>query len=212
MPGFIKRRSFAKATVFPVMTFNLPVWMQRSGIFNSKAVILSLACFALLVFSSLSHALPLAGGPHDRSSDPAYIASGINGICDECHLAHYAPEIVQYKRDLTPDATKFSQLCLDCHSGSAPPWASTAGDQSLSLTSLHDFSDRPIGQGGVCWPCHELHAPDPATASYAGTYFTDFLLWKRDITGELGQFEQKRKQMQTAISRPASHSLKMPIG
>lgn len=148
---------------------------------------------AFLLLASHLHAFPLSGGPHDRSSDPAYAASGIAGICDECHLAHFAQEIIQYKRDLTPDATKISELCLDCHSGSPPPWASTARDQSQAVGSRHDFSSRPIGWGGVCWSCHDLHLADTNTASYVDTYFTSFNLWRRDLSGELGNFEQKRQ-------------------
>ena len=158
------------------------------------AVALFILSSALWVLSV--QALPLSGGPHDRSSDPAYIASGVRGICDECHLAHYAPEIIQYKRDLSPDASVFSDLCFDCHSGSPPPWASTARDQSVADGSLHDFSSRQIGSGGVCWPCHELHLPDTNTISFAGTssgdYFANSILWRRDLTDDIGQYEQKR--------------------
>lgn len=149
-----------------------------------------------MFFPSSAFSHPLTGGPHDMSSDPAYIASGIGGICDECHLAHYAPEMVQYKRDLSPDPANFSELCLDCHSGSPPPWASSARDESDIETSLHDFSNQTIGTGGVCWACHELHLPDANTISYAGStsgdYYANFILWKRDITSELSEFYQKR--------------------
>jgi len=160
-----------------------------------------LAACGFLLFATLSFAYPLAGGPHDFSADPAYAASGLQGICDECHLAHLAPEIVQYKWDLTPDAAIFSDLCLDCHSGSPPPWASGAGDTSKAVGSRHDFTGRDISrdngqEGGACWACHELHLPSTATISYAGSgsgaYYTDFLLWRRDVTVDADQFDQKR--------------------
>ncbi|MDF1534983.1 MAG: hypothetical protein P1S46_00585 [bacterium] len=157
---------------------------------------IAIVFFFILLNAPSLHALPLAGGPHDRSSDPAYTASGIKGVCDECHIAHYSPELAQYKRDLSPDAAVLSDLCLDCHDGTPPPWASTARDQSVAEGSLHDFSSRTIGFGGVCWPCHDLHLPDENTVSMAGSssgnYFADHLLWKRDLTGDLAGYYQKR--------------------
>jgi len=194
---FIYRKAAGRPPYTTAGPLQWPELIGGPGYSSIYYALVILSCCLLLAAPSPSGALPLEGGPHDRSSDPAYTASGIGGICDECHLVHYAPEMVQYKRDLIPDAAKSSELCLDCHDGSPPPWASTARDQTPSVTSLHDFSSRPIGQGGVCWPCHDLHLPDPATASFAGSgsgsYFTDSHLWKRDLSGELTQFYQKRE-------------------
>ena len=155
--------------VFPVLVF---------------AVIAAL----LLLSGQPAFGYPLSGGPHDRSSDPLFPSSGLAGVCNECHIPHYAPEVFQYTRDQSPDATNSSDLCLDCHSGTTPPWAATARDVSDVDGSRHDFSSRPsIGWGGVCWPCHNLHLPNETTVSYAGTdsgkYFRNFILWSRDISG-----------------------------
>ncbi|MDF1526973.1 MAG: hypothetical protein P1S59_11995 [bacterium] len=130
------------------------------------------------------------------SSDPAYIASGISGVCLECHVPHQAFELRLWGRDLAPDAVNASDLCLDCHSGAPPSWATFAKDVSDVEISLHDFSSAPIGSDGVCSSCHDLHYPDETTASYAGSssghYFTGYVLWKRDLTNDLAQYYQKR--------------------
>jgi len=63
--------------------------------------------------------------------------------------------------------------------------------------SFHDFSGESIATRGFCNPCHEnIHNPDSITASYAGSaagnYFTDSLLWGRDISNDLNEYYQKR--------------------
>ena len=162
---------------------------------------LALALSGILLFFTIlipviSTASPLAGGPHDRSSDPAFIASGIKGVCFECHIPHGAYELRLWGRDLTPDAVNEADLCLDCHSGSPPGWAAPAKDQSKVETSLHDFTGGLIAPGGVCSSCHSLHYPDEGTAAFAGSssgnYFAGYVLWKRDLTDNLNEYDQKR--------------------
>ena len=155
-----------------------------------------MSCVYLLGAPATPQAYQLAGGVHDRSSDPAYIASGIPGVCFECHVAHGAYELMLWGRDLSPDAINGSDLCLDCHSGSPPSWASTAKDMSDAEESLHDFTGDSIASSGVCSSCHDLHNSDDSTASFAGSasgqYFTGYALWRRDLTDDLGQYDQKR--------------------
>ena len=146
---------------------------------------------------SPAHSYTLAGGVHDRTNDPAFLASNVPGICAECHIPHGAYEIRLWGRDLVGTAD-VDDLCVDCHDGDGvPAWASSAQDVSKVQLSYHDFSSiAAVAPRGACSACHDLHAPNDNTAAYVGSdtghYYTNFVLWKRDLSGELTEFDQKR--------------------
>jgi len=139
-----------------------------------------------------AYSYTLTDGVHDRSNDPAFLGSNIPGICAECHVPHEAFEIRLWGRDLG-GAAEVDDLCIDCHDGAAPAWASSAQNVAKVKLSYHDFSDNPgIAPRGSCSACHDLHAPNDNTAAYVGTSFTSANLWIRDLTGEFTDLDQKR--------------------
>ena len=139
-----------------------------------------------------AYSYTLTDGVHDRSNDPAFLASNVPGICAECHIPHGAFEVRLWGRDLG-GAAVVDDLCIDCHDGAAPAWASSAQNVADVKNSYHDFSDNPgIAPRGSCSACHELHAPNDNTAAYVGTFFTSAKLWIRDLTGEITDLDQQR--------------------
>ena len=132
----------------------------------------------IAVLMGLSIPLPaysygLTGGVHDRTNDPAFLASNVPGICAQCHIPHGAFEIRLWGRDLVGTAD-VDDLCVDCHDGDGnPAWASSAQDVSKVQLSYHDFSannDTAIAPRGSCSACHDLHAPNANTSAYVGTF------------------------------------------
>jgi predicted CXXCH cytochrome family protein len=155
-----------------------------------------IALLIVLTIPSMAFSISLAGGVHDRSNDPAFLASS-SGICVECHVPHYSFEIRLWGRDLVGTAD-VDDLCVDCHDGAAPAWASSAQNVSKVQLSYHDFSDNTaIAPRGACSACHDLHLPNDSTASYVGTFFTSADLWTRDLAGEFSEFDVKRNLSNT---------------
>ena len=148
------------------------------------------------IFPFTAYAAPVAGSVHDFSSTQAFLDSGVPGVCAECHTAHGAFELGIWVRDIVPDAVTAGDLCLDCHDGTAPTWASPAPpDQSDLKNSLHDFTGDPVTSRGSCFACHDLHTSSANTESFIGTYITKSFLWGRDLTEEFNgtnEFYQKR--------------------
>lgn len=159
----------------------------------------------ILLVPFAAKALPLTGTKHDLTANPG----APTNLCAQCHIPHYSREVAIWERDLSPDSVKMNDNCWDCHdydpdrspnrlvisSPSQPPtWVTPITDISYVKLSYHDFDfdNAPIATIGVCSPCHELHAPDTVTAGFVGNLLANNFLWPRDITGDFGEYYQKR--------------------
>jgi len=162
--------------------------------------------FGIVVLAPVAAmALPLTGTKHDLTANPG----APSNLCIQCHIPHYAQEITNWERDLTPDSVKQNDNCWDCHdydpnrspnrllisAPSQPPtWVAPYADVSYIKLSYHDFDfdNAPIATIGACSPCHDLHVPSVATAGFVGNLLANNYLWTRDITFDLGEYYQKR--------------------
>lgn len=159
----------------------------------------------ILLAPFAAEALPLTGTKHDLTANPG----APTDLCVQCHIPHYSQEIAIWERDLSPNSVKMNDNCWDCHdydpdrspnrlvisSPSQPPtWVTPITDTSYVKLSYHDFDfdNAPIATIGVCSPCHDLHVPDTVTAGFAGNLLANNFLWPRDITGDFGEYYQKR--------------------
>jgi len=160
-----------------------------------RQVITAIIVVTALTVPVSAEAAPVVGSIHDFSAVPAFAASGVPGVCAECHTPHGAFELGIWVRDIVPDALSAGDLCLDCHDGTAPAWAAAPPDKSDLKNSRHDFTGDPVTTRGNCFACHDLHTSSANTEAYIGTYITNSFLWGRDLTEEFTgtkEFYQKR--------------------